>query len=153
MSTIRLERTRFYIATQRHIAAIKETYYATSSSFPLHKLILLNQEMPNVHKTYPDQQQMPVLNHFRLLLNSSQRQVFESTIIPKTSAVLVQGPSGTGKFFTLALIAIAYTLILHVKCLIVTPTNNAANEITDKIQSFWNSAKPPPCKGPPNIIR
>jgi hypothetical protein len=49
--------------------------------------------------------------------------------------------------------AITYTLILYVKCLIVTLTNNAANEITDKIQSFWNGAKPPPCKGPPNIIR
>jgi hypothetical protein len=96
---------------------------------------------------------MTILNHFRSLLNSSQRRAFESTVIPKTLAVLVQGPPGTGKSFTLALMAIAYTLILHVKYLIVTPTNNAANEITDKIQSFWNSAKPPPCKGPPNIIR
>ena len=151
MSTIRLERTRIYRATDRHLAAVKECYFTTSDSFPLRPLILLNREIPRVDSFKPHDHR---LNYIRSLLNPTQRRAFELSVLPETPAVLIHGPPGTGKSFTLALIAVAYALILHLRCLIVTPTNNAADEITEKIIGLWEGQKNPPCDGPPpNVLR
>lgn len=151
MSTIRLERIREYRATDRHLAAVKECYYTKSNSFPLRSLILLNREIPRVVSLNP---QNLKLNYIQSLLNPTQGRAFQLCILPETPAVLIQGPPGTGKSFTLALIAVAYALILNIRCLIVTPTNYAADEITEKITGLWDGRNSPPCKGPPpNVLR
>ena len=52
--------------------------------------------------------------------------------------VLIQGPPGTGKSLTLAMIAISFA-IRGLKCVIAMPSNNAANEIGEKISTICDS--------------
>jgi hypothetical protein len=56
----------------------------------------------------------------------------------RSPIVLIQGPPGTGKSLTLAMIAISFA-IRGLKCVIMTLSNNAANEIGKKILTICDS--------------
>jgi regulator of nonsense transcripts 1 len=71
------------------------------------------------------------------LLNPTQQNAFIRSHDTRRPALVVQGPSGTGKTYALAVISLSYSLVRKMKCLICTPSNNAGNATTDKIMDVW----------------
>jgi hypothetical protein len=72
------------------------------------------------------------------ILNPTQQQAFRECHMGGSPIVLIQGPPGTGKLLTLAMIAISFA-IRGLKCVIAMPSNNAANEIGEKISTICDS--------------
>jgi hypothetical protein len=158
MSTIRLERTNIYMAITRHQEAVENCYNTAlmTTSFPLKSLLLLNQRLPSVCRAEITQPVWENLRYIDELLNPTQRQAFRECHESRSPIVLIQGPPGTGKTLTLAMIAISFAMARGLKCLIATPSNNAANEICEKILAMWAPGSVPQ-KRPgyvcPNIVR
>src|SRR5256886_7606222 len=141
MSTISLERRENDISTRRHLSSINACYvtiYTPSTdlnSFPLQRLLLLNQSTPINQSLTGASLSTEIrqnLSHMASSLNEMQRQAFNISHLTGSSAVVVQGPPGTGKTHVLTLTTIAYAMARKKKCLVATPSNNAANEFAEK---------------------
>ena len=119
MSTISLERRENDISTRRHLSSINACYatiYTPSTdlnSFPLQRLLLLNQSTPINQSLTGASLSTEIrqnLSHMASSLNEMQRQAFNISHLTGSSAVVVQGPPGTGKTHVLTLTTIAYAM-------------------------------------------
>ena len=138
ISTIAIKRKDNLVSIRRHRAGVVLacTKVKTPLAFPLESLLHLNRELPRIPRDILTASRQSRLIKMLKLLNPTQQEAFERSHRTGKPALVIQGPPGTGKTHLLAILALSYSLVREMKCLICTPSNVGGNAITEEVMAI-----------------
>lgn len=107
----------------------------------------------DVHKeyinNYPEKSEKLVIHDLPISLNESQKKIITAVNNPKNKTIVVDGPPGTGKSYTIT--ALIYNAVKHNKNVVVTShKKQALDVIEDKLTEQFKRLHP---KAKPSILR